>query len=238
MKSSLFRDRPTRKTRMTMMVAGAVLVHFGIVGVGAMWKASVMQRKDDPTVLDVIGPGLEPVDNQVQYVTVENTAPTPSQESSTPTPEVSVPSDPLPSEVVPEMSDLSDATPPPRPRQVPSRTANPSAMANSTRATPGTSGAPTGNPGSTAGVPGSGRTGAQGWKMPKPPYPMALRTTGLQGATTLRITTDANGNVTAVEIIRSAGNALLDHNTQVYVREFWKGPPNATRTTEFVYQLL
>ena len=220
-----------------MMVAGAVLVHFGIIGVGAMWRQPATERKDDSTVVEVIGPGLEPVDENVAYVTVDNSAPTPIQDNSMPAPEPPVQSDPLPPEVVPEMPEPSDATPLPRQRDAPSRTTNPPATANLSRTAPGMPGTRSDNLGTTAGLLGSGRAGIQGWKMPRPPYPAALRATGFQGATTVRITTDANGNVTTVEIIRSAGNVLIDRNTQVYVREFWKGPPNATRTTEFVYQL-
>ena len=222
---------------MTMMVAGAVLVHCGIVVVGAMWPQRVTQREDDSTVVDVVGPALEPVDDSVQYVTVDNSAPTPSQESATPTPEIPVQSDPLPPEVVPEMPAPSDATPPPRLRHAPLHSVNPPAAANLSRTALGTSGVPSGNPGAATGEPGNGQAGASGWKMPKPSYPAALRIAGFQGATTVRITTDAGGNVVTVEIVRSAGNVVADRHTQEYVREFWKGPPNATRTTEFVYRL-
>ena len=231
MKSSLFRDRPARKTRMTMMVAGAVLVHCGIIGVGAMWPQRVTEQEDDSTVVDVVGPGLEPVTDSVQYVTVDNSAPTPSQESSTPTPEVPAQSDPLPPEVVPEMSEPSDVTPPPRPRRASPHTTS---LPRTTSGMPGAAGV---NPGATATGPGGSQAGALGWKMPKPSYPVALRATGFQGTTTVRIATDAAGNVATVEIVRSAGNILVDRHTQEYVRAFWKGPPNATRTTEFVYQL-
>ena len=53
----------------------------------------------------------------------------------------------------------------------------------------------------------------------------------------MQITTDAFGNVSDVAIVRSAGNAVLDAATRSYVRANWKGPANASRTTEFVYQI-
>ena len=74
------------------------------------------------------------------------------------------------------------------------------------------------------------------WYMPHPPYP-AGRLLTATGVTTVRIVTDASGRVASAAIVRSTGNPILDAHTVIYVREHWRGPANASRTTEFVYQL-
>ena len=220
---------------MTMMVAGAVLIHFGIVRTGAMWQPpAVGPARNFVTLVDPAPPS----DPGVQILPVHNDAPIETPDSSTPTPSVPLPSDLSPPPVVPEMLEPSDATPPPaKPRHTTSRVTNAPATANLAHALTGNPGTSGNSFGTTAGASGSGRAGDPAWKTPRPPYPQAALAYRFQGATTVRITTDAEGNVATVEIVRAAGNALLDHNTQTYVREFWKGPPNATRTTEFVYQI-
>ena len=74
------------------------------------------------------------------------------------------------------------------------------------------------------------------WYMPHPPYPAGRLLTGT-GVTTVRIITDASGRIASAVIVRSTGNPILDAHTVIYVREHWRGPANASRTTEFVYQL-
>ena len=222
---------------MTMMLSGAVLIHCSIVGVGAMWQQPVTAPKDDVPYIDIDGPPPGPAGGEVQILPVPNNAPAGTPESSTPSPETPSTRDPTPPEIFPDMKFPAEATPPPRTKHTVSRTGNLSAAASLSQTSASASGAPAGNSRGPASSPGNGGAGVRAWKMPKPPYPRTVMTTGPQGATTVRITTDANGNVATVEIVRSTGNALLDHHTQTYVREFWKGPPNASRTTEFIYEI-
>ena len=231
MEPSLFRDRPARKTRMTMMVSGAVLIHFSIVGVGAMWQQPVTAPPKDLVTLVFPDP---PTDPGVQLLPVANSAPVETPDPSTPMPQVPTYTDVPPTAVVPEMSEPSDNTPPPKPRHASIHATNALSALNSAHGAASASSLSGNNLGVT---PGSGRAGTPLWTTPKPPYPSNLRTARLQGTTTVKIVTDASGNVATVVIVRSAGNALLDRYTQNYVREFWKGPANATRTTEFVYQI-
>ena len=71
--------------------------------------------------------------------------------------------------------------------------------------------------------------------MPPPPYTRAVRASQVTGTTTVRITTDAVGRVSNVVIVKTTGSSALDNHTSSYVRNNWHGPPNASRTTEFVY---
>ena len=75
------------------------------------------------------------------------------------------------------------------------------------------------------------------WRTPHPPYPAAARASHITGTTTVSVSTDAAGNVSSVTITQSAGNAILDHFTQLYVKDNWKGPPNSSQSTTFEYRL-
>ena len=75
------------------------------------------------------------------------------------------------------------------------------------------------------------------WRTPRPPYPTQARMSHLTGTTTVRVTTDASGSVSSVQILKSAGSAILDSSTQGFVKMNWKGPPNSTRDTSFDYRL-
>ena len=212
---------------MTMMVAGAVLIHTAIAGLGAFWQRPVVAAQNDgETGIEIVDNPPESGAENIQYVTVANTAPALTPENPMSAPENVAVNEPAPPMFAPDISEPSDVAPTVKPRysaHPPVGTAGPAHTAANLP------GGPSGNRGTAA--------GGQGWKTPKPPYPVALQSAGFQGATTVRITTDASGDIATVEIVKSAGNALLNRNTQTYVRQFWKGPPNATRTTEFVYQL-
>ena len=75
------------------------------------------------------------------------------------------------------------------------------------------------------------------WTTPHPPYPEAARASHITGTTTVEVYTDASGRVSSVSITQSAGNAILDYSTQVYVKEHWTGPPNSSHSTSFEYRL-
>ena len=88
------------------------------------------------------------------------------------------------------------------------------------------------------GIPGALGVGSTlGWKTPRPPYPRSQLLSRVQGTTTVHFTTDASGNVASATIVKSTGNAALDASTLSFVRANWRGPANASRTTEFSYQI-
>ena len=84
--------------------------------------------------------------------------------------------------------------------------------------------------------PGSPSAGSN-WKISKPPYPYAMRAARAQGSGTLRVATNASGQVTEANVTQSSGSSTLDENTSHYARSFWSGPPNSTRLVPFTYQL-
>ena len=55
---------------------------------------------------------------------------------------------------------------------------------------------------------------------------------------TIRITTNAQGRVSNVVIVKSVGSPILDRNTIEYCKKNWKGSPNRTWTREVYYKLL
>lgn len=69
-------------------------------------------------------------------------------------------------------------------------------------------------------------TGASGDR-PQPSYPEAAAQQGAQGTVDLRITGDAAGNVVSVEVKRSSGFAILDHETADFVKRHWHLPTDA-----------
>ena len=98
-----------------------------------------------------------------------------------------------------------------------------------------------GNPNGTkaTGNPGGLKVGPQnqGWRTPHPGYPVAARASHITGTTTVHYTTDASGNVSSVNITQRAGNAILDHYTEEWVKSNWHGPPNSSNSTTFEYRL-
>ena len=127
---SLFRDRPTYRSRMTMFVAGAVLLHTGFAGLGALWQQPAMVPKGQTTILDFSDPNLPPDSGEVQYVPVLDNPPARTPDSSTPTSQTPlVPDVPTPN-VVPEMQEPANVMPSLRPRHEAFHSTNPSITAN------------------------------------------------------------------------------------------------------------
>lgn len=223
--------RPARRHRLVITIALSVLVHGGMVVLGGIWPAQVPQPRMEVSTPEPGGIIEVPIEEPVpagRTVVPPEMLPVPPE-----TPEVeSVLSDVR----MPVMEEpRTQATPPPTPRNVAVR--NSRAASPSSQAVRRTDFRDQGAPSNGAGIPGPGGRSGQGWSTQKPPYPYAARASHVQGSTVVRVTTDASGRVAEVVIVKSTGNALLDANTQTHVRSFWKGPPNATRTTEFVYQL-
>jgi TonB family protein len=62
---------------------------------------------------------------------------------------------------------------------------------------------------------------------PAPPYPQLAMQTGEQGTIVLLLGSDADGNVTSVDVKGSTGFAFLDHATVEFIKTHWHLPVNA-----------
>lgn len=223
MQSLFARPTPTRG-RIALMLAGSLIFHGGLVGIGALIVPPAPKPEvpwfpdpqyDGPEVIPVPEPSVQPEVESGPTATPEAIEPTVATPPSAPDdPVFAEPSSPTPQQKV--------ATKP----NVAVRTRNVSTTPITT--------AP-GNGPSTGAKVGSA-SGTMSWSMPHPPYP-ANRLFAGKGTTKVQITTDAGGRIANVVIIQSTGNPVLDAHTVRYVRENWRGPANASRTTEFVYQL-
>ena len=220
------------------MVLGSIAIHGALVGVGyAMWQP-ISHVEEVPTTDVYTAPVLG--DPEVRELVVPMDAPTPPPDQPTPPPDATPPPDdtPPPTEV-PDMDD-DKPTPPPKPKTAARPAATPP-PAGAKRGPVAVAGQVGGNPNGTKAVgnPGASKVGPQnqGWRIPKPGYPAAARASHITGSTTVHVTTDASGNISAVTITQRAGNAILDHYTEEYVKSNWHGPPNSSRDTSFVYQL-
>lgn len=222
--------RKSAKIRIAIAVVLSFLVHVSFVGAAKLWpvkpKPPVVQDEEDtkigdPDVAELVVPYDQPEE-------------TPPPDEPTPPPDET----PEPEETPPPVEDMTFAEPTPEatPEKPKPKPAAPKFTGpippNVKRGPVYVPGVVGGNPNGTkpTGTPGAG------WKTPKPPYPAQAKAMRAQGETSVTFTTDSGGNVTNVTISKSAG-AILDNFTRSYVRSNWKGPPNATKTTSFVYQL-
>ncbi len=238
MPESLFMRRPPRRGRFILVFLLSLAVHGAVVGVGAIFQRDTSwDVKEPPVELDLADKLGDP---DVRELVVADTPP--PEDQPTPPPEDTPPPDdtPPPTED-PDMAD-PEQTPPPdtpkpavKPKPAPKTAPAPPNAKHGPVAVEGVVG---GNPAGTktTGTPGGLKVG-QGWKTPHPPYPAQARMSHVTGSTTVRFTTDASGSVSSVVIVKSAGSAILDNSTQGYVKMNWKGPPNSSHETEFVYQL-
>ena len=60
---------------------------------------------------------------------------------------------------------------------------------------------------------------------PKPPYPDALRSRGIQGSVGVRIAVSPQGTPTAVDITRPSGHAEFDTTTRSWILRHWRFRP-------------
>jgi protein TonB len=63
-----------------------------------------------------------------------------------------------------------------------------------------------------------------GGERPQPPYPKIALDQGQQGAVTLRMTVDEAGLIQTIEVARSSGFPMLDHNALAFVKRRWTVP--------------
>ncbi len=235
MDSSLFKIRRLSRGQIALMVLGSLVVHGALVGMGAVLWQPISKPIELPTTEVDLAPQLG--DPEVRELVVPFDAPTPPPDMPTPPPDMTPPPEdtPPPTEE-PDMDEPDKPKPSPKPAVKYAATPAP---AGAKRGPVAISGVVGGNPNGTkaTGIPGGTKVGAVGWKTPHPPYPAAARASHITGTTTVSYNTDASGNVTSVSITQSAGNAVLDHFTQVYVKDNWKGPPNSSHSTTFEYRL-
>ncbi len=228
--------RPPRRGRFVLMFIGSLLVHSAVIGVGAIFTRDVSwDVKEPPVELDLADKLGDP---DVRELVVADTPP--PEDQPTPPPEDTPPPDdtPPPTED-PDMADPEQTPPPetPKPKTAPPKRSSTPAPANAKHGPVAVEGVVGGNPNGTkaTGTPGGAKISTVGWKTPHPPYPMQARMSHITGSTSVKFTTDASGSVSSVVIVKSAGSAILDNSTQSFVKMNWKGPPNSTHQTEFVY---
>ena len=224
---SLFARPHPKRGRVVLMLGASLLLHGGIVGIGALWT----QPDPAPHSVD-IDLGFDTPSSGVPVEVKIDQPPSSDTPEPTTTPPTDTKADPTPPEDTdaPDFAPPRAQTPPPQ-RSVSSRAApavHSTGASSTSHSLPGqqTNGAPGGAP---AGI-------VQPWVMPHPPFLQAAHLSSI-AATTVRITTDAAGRVSSAILVKSTGNPVLDNHTVNYVRANWHGPANASRTTEFVYQL-
>lgn len=235
MPDSLFAHRPLRRGRFAVMLAGSLLFHCALVGVAAIWPARRSYQLPDP-VTEI---GLDDkLGEEVQKLVVAEDAPTPPPESTPePTPPPEEAETPPPTED-PDMTE-PEATPTPAPKPKAPRAAATPPPANAKRGRDAQPGQVDGNVDHSSkltGTPGGAKIGL-GWKTPRPQYPYQARASRVQGSGTVRISTNAAGNVISATIAQSVGSGVLDSNTIAFAKSNWHGPPNSTTTVQFTYKL-
>ena len=239
MPESLFMRRPPRRGRFVLVLIGSLAFHSCFVLIGQIFsRDNSWDVKEPPVELDLADKLGEP---DVRELIVADTPP--PEDQPTPPPEDTPPPDDTPPPTDdPDMADPEQTPPPdtPKPKTAPPKpkTGTP-APANAKHGPVAQEGVVGGNPTGTktTGKPGGLKVSNVGWRNPTPPYPAQARMAHLQGSSSVHFTTDASGSVSSVVIVKSAGSAILDSNTQNYVKMNWKGPPNASKTVEFVYQM-
>lgn len=221
---SLFAPPPRRKLGLILTLSGSLLFHGSLVGVAALWPTHQTALEPLPPV--DLEPGL-PNDPQLP----ETPAPTGS-EPEAPVMSAVEPTAEQPPVVEPDTDDMTVATPTPRPAVI--RTTAPRPGMATVKANTSTSRVESnGLVGSGA---GAGHTGVR-WSVPRPAYPSALRLAHVQGSGSVRVTTNASGQVVSAVIVQSTGSLALDEQTCQTAKTRWSGPPNAATTVPITYQL-
>lgn len=225
---SLFARQAPKRQGVLLMVAGSLVFHGGLVGIGALF---VPAPSKEPVVVDWIP--MDEGGNPTPVSVVEPPQQIEVNTEPTATPDVAEPTADTPP-LVDDPVFAEPFTPAPHQRVVVRTAAAPrNSMSRPFSQVPGVVVSTASNaPGM-----GLGSSIPSAWTMPHPPYPSRLHGAPATGVTTVRITTDAAGRITDVVIVQSAGNPVLDAHTVSYVRANWRGPANASRTTQFVYQL-
>ena len=227
---SLLTRSDARKGRVCLMLGASLLLHGGIIGIAGMW--SQPEPPDHSVVLDWVdsGSGGAPDPLPVQMDTPDPSTPAP------PVIDVAMPSPPL----TPDDFQIYEPAQTPAPHRSTVSRSVVTRRLDHTLTTAGSASNATGNNTSSSpiGFPNAGSKANSGvWVTPHPSYPRSLLLSRPIGETTVQILTDASGQISNVAITKSTGNPALDNYTETFVRRHWHGPANASRTTEFVYQI-
>ena len=233
--------RKPKSGRLVLLFLISIGLHVG-VAVFVVWAGKHLHYEQKPE--DMLDLGMDvTLGDEVQELIVAQTPPAPPEPEPPPPPpepEPPVP-EPEPEPAPMEKPDFVEPAPPPKSTPAP----KPKVVAKAAPAPPGAKVGPTPRPGvvggnvtedKVTGTPGGQKIGNQGWRTPRPPYPPAALASRIQGSGSVRISTDASGNVTNV-VVTGPINPLLDANTRSFARGNWKGPPNTTRTVPVVYQI-
>ena len=228
--------RKPKSGRLVLLFVLSIGAHVGLA-MFAIWAGNYLRPLQKPEEMLDLGMDVT-LGEEVQELVVAETPPAPPEPPPPPEPEPPVP-EPLPEPM--EKPDFVEPAPPPKATPAP----KPKVAAKPAPAPPGAKVGPTPRPGvvggnvtegKLTGTPGGQKVGDQGWRTPRPPYPAAALASRLPGSGSVRISTDASGNVTNV-VITAPINPILDSNTRSFARGNWKGPPNATRTVPVIYQI-
>ncbi len=223
---SLFARSAPKRSRVCFTLGASLLLHGGLVGVAEMWTPPQPQEHSVVMSWDEYrDPGVAPLPaNALVDNSEASTPPPPTVDVSTPSP-VEPQTDP----------DFSEPVQTPVSRRPVASKPVAVTRSNHRTATQGTGSGPA-VASATNGTDGVSASVTKAWFMPHPPYPQSMVGHSSSGATTVRIATDASGQVSSVIVTQSADNALLDSYTESYVRTHWRGPANASRVTQFVYR--
>jgi periplasmic protein TonB len=71
-----------------------------------------------------------------------------------------------------------------------------------------------------------------------PPYPVVERRLGIEGTVTLRLTVGTEGQVTAAEVVTSAGREALDQAARAWIIGHWRYRPALKEGSPAVMQVL
>ena len=234
MPESLFAPRRFRRSYLVYCTLGAMVLEGSLVGIAAIWPQN-KTIEIPPVITEVVDLPSDPV----RELILPNEDPIPTPEEPTPPPdETPPPDDTPPPDMEPEMTlDTPKPTPSPGPPKKPAFVRPPGTP--DPRAKRG----PVPQNGVVGGVPSAARTAGPlpvknggGWSHPQPAYPYQARAAHITGSTTVKVTSDGSGHVANVEILRSAGNAILDNATTSFAKANWKGPPNSSTTVVFEYR--
>ena len=234
--------RKPKSGRLVLLFVLSIGAHVGLA-MFAIWAGRNLRFEPKPEEMLDLGMDVT-LGEEVQELIVAQTPPAPPEppppEPPPPPPEPEPEPEPPAPEPM-EKPDFVEPAPPPKAEPAP----RPKVVAKPAPAPPGAKTGPTPRPGvvggnvtqgKLTGTPGGLKVGNQGWRTPRPPYPASALASRIQGSGSVRISTDASGNVTGV-VVTAPINPVLDANTRSFARGNWKGPPNATRTVPVIYQI-
>ena len=235
--------RKPKSGRLALLFVLSIGAHIGLA-IFAIWAGKHMGTVAKPEEELELGIDVT-LGEEVQELIVAATPPSPPEppppDPPPPPPEPEPEPEPPPPDPPMKEPDFVEPAPKPKPAPAP----NPKVVAKPAPAPPGAKVGPTPRPGvvggnvtqgKLTGTPGGQKVGTAGWRTPRPPYPTAALASRIQGSGSVRITTDASGNVSNV-VITGPINPLLDANTRSFARGNWKGPPNQTRTVPVIYRI-